>query len=208
MLLMIPPGMGAVVTNKLTWTGLAWGAGFYPLLAFVAAVAGGAWRRWHGRLVMCALAAMCAAGVFGRGNFLLGFAALALAHLFVLAALVALRPRWRRVLAAAVLAAAVIGPLFGWLGGEVSPREEVPLFAIHAVLLTIMLALAGGAGNWRTPAGVISLALAGFCYFYARYADTTHIGLLLSLFFYCFSQMLLAAGAWVSGGNGAVGTPS
>ncbi|MBW7863330.1 MAG: hypothetical protein GX580_07795 [Candidatus Hydrogenedens sp.] len=176
--------------------------GLYAPVALLGALLLRGLSACYGRMVIAMLLAMLAAGTFGRGDMVVQLATMILAHLFLPVGFLLDRPRWKHVLIAGVAALAVNAALFGWLSGEVSPREEVPVFWAYAVLATIITALAGGvvAKNRTAFAGAACLVLAGFLYMHARYAAATPASLLASLAAYYTAQMLLAVGAWNPGG--------
>lgn len=156
-----------------------------------------------GRMVIAMLLAMLAAGTFGRGDMVVQLATMILAHIFLPVGFLLYRPRWKHVLVSGVAAVAVIAAAYGWLSGEVSPREEVPVFWAHAVLAAVIIALAGGAAarNRAAFAGAVCLVLAGFLFMHARHAAATPASLLASVAAYFTAQMLLAVGAWNTGGE-------
>ncbi len=145
-------------------------AGWVALLPLMAALELKGWRTWTGRWVLGALALALAAGLLSD-HMMTAFGCVALLHLFLLAALVALRPGFKRLLIGAACAWPFVVAAALTVARDVSPREEIGLFygwlGLAAALEILLFA-----GLKRNPAlagAVALLTFSGWMFFLDRY---------------------------------------
>lgn len=171
-------------------------AGWVALLPLLAALDLRAWRTWTGRWVLGALALALAAGLLSD-NMVAAFACVALLHLFLLAALVFLRPGVKRLLIGAACALPFVAVAALTVARDVSPREEVGLFYGWLGLSAALWALscAGAKKNSALTQGAGLLALSGWMFFLERYTAAPRAVMILCVAFYYMALACAAFGA-------------
>lgn len=171
-------------------------AGWAAALPLLAALDLRAWRTWTGRWVLGALALALAAGLLSD-HMVAAFGCIALLHLFLLAALLSLRPGVKRLLGGFGYAAPVVATAFFTLSSKVSPREEMGLFygwlGLAAALWT--LSFAGREKNRFLAVGSLLLAVAGWMFFFERYTAAPRAVIILCVAAYYGALACAAFGA-------------
>jgi len=171
-------------------------AGWAAALPLLAALDLRGWRTWTGRWVLGALALALAAGLLSD-QMLAAFACVALLHLFLLAALVFLRPSLKRLLIGAACALPFMAVAFFALSSKVSPREEIGLFygwlGLAAALWTLSFAVREK--NRFLAVGAVLLAVSGWMFFLDRYTAAPRAVMILCVACYYGALCLAAFGA-------------
>lgn len=173
-------------------------AGWVALLPLLAALDLRGWRTWTGRWVLGALALALAAGLLSD-HMLAAFACVALLHLFLLAALVFLRPGVKRLLIGAACALPFVAAAALTVARDVSPREETGLFYGWLGLAAALWALSF-AGQKKNPAltqGAALLAFSGWMFFLERYTAAPRAVMVLCVVAYYGALCCAAFGARV-----------
>ncbi|HQL94725.1 MAG TPA: hypothetical protein PL005_08600 [Candidatus Hydrogenedentes bacterium] len=171
-------------------------AGWVAALPLLAALELRGWRTWTGRWVLGALALALAAGLLSD-NMVAAFACVALLHLFLLAALLSLRPGVKRLLTGAACALPFVAVAVLTVAGDVSPREEVGLFYGWLGLAAALWALSF-AGQKKNPAltqGAALLAFSGWMFFLERYTAAPRAVMVLCVAGYYMALACAAFGA-------------
>ena len=171
-------------------------AGWVAALPLLVALDLRAWRTWTGRWVLGALVLALAAGLLSD-QMLVAFGCVALLHLFLLAALVSLRPGVKRLLSGFGCASPVAAAALLLVGGQVSPREEIPLFFgwLGLALLLLGVALAGAKKGFALSTGTALLLLAGGFFFLERYTAAPRAVMVLCVACYYGALCCAAFGA-------------
>ncbi len=110
------------------------------------ALLGGATRDAFGRFMLVALACCWAGDMLGPLNFMLGTYAFLLAHLLFIPAFLALRPAWRATCLAALPVGLVSLGSTALLWPGIPPEDRATI-ALYTVAISVMVALAFGAGH-------------------------------------------------------------
>lgn len=171
-------------------------AGWVAALPLLAALDLRAWRTWTGRWVLGALVLALAAGLLSD-HMLAAFGCVALLHLFLLAALVFLRPGFKRLLIGVVCALPFVAAAALTVARDVSPREEVGLFYGWLGLAAALWALSF-AGQKKNPAltqGAALLAFSGWMFFLERYTAAPRAVMVLCVASYYGALCCAAFGA-------------
>ncbi len=171
-------------------------AGWAAALPLLAALDLRGWRTWTGRWVLGALALALSAGLLSD-HMVAAFACVALLHLFLLAALVFLRPGVKRLLIGAACALPFVAVAALTVARDVSPREEVGLFYGWLGLSAALWALscAGAKKNSALTQGAGLLALSGWMFFLERYTAAPRAVMVLCVAGYYMALACVAFGA-------------
>ena len=171
-------------------------AGWVAALPLLAALDLRGWRTWTGRWVLGALALALAAGLLS--DYLMDvLTCVALLHLFLLAALLSLRPGVKRLLFGAACALPFAAAAALTVAGDVSPREETGLFygwlGLAAALWTLSFAVREK--NRFLAVGAVLLAVSGWMFFLDRYTAAPRAVMILCVACYYGALCLAAFGA-------------